>query len=43
MNEVKVSWQDSIDVLEALGEFAMSNVDVLNNAIKAALSDDTTS
>ena len=43
MNEVKVSRQDSIDVLEALGEFDMSNVDVLNNAIKAALSDDTTS
>ena len=43
MNEVKVSRQDSIDVLEALGDFDMSNVDVLNKAIKAALSDDTTS
>jgi anti-anti-sigma factor len=43
MDEVKVSQQDSIDILEALGEFDMSNVDVLNKAIKAALSDDTTS
>ena len=43
MNEVNVSQQDSIDVLEALGEFDMSNVDILNKAIKAALSDDTTS
>jgi len=43
MNEVKVSQQESIDVLEALGEFDMSNVDLLNAAIKAALSDDTTS
>jgi len=43
MNEVKVSRQDSIDVLEALGEFDLSNVDVLNKAITAALSDDTTS
>jgi anti-anti-sigma factor len=43
MNEVKVSQQDSIDVLEALGEFDMSNVDVLNKAIRAALSNDTTS
>jgi hypothetical protein len=37
MDEVQVSRQDSIDVLEALGEFDMSNVDVLNQAIKAAL------
>ena len=43
MNEVKVSQQDSIDVLEARGEFDLSNVDVLNKSIKAALSDDTTS
>ena len=43
MNGVKVSQQDSIDVLEARGEFDLSNVDVLNKAIKAALSDDTTS
>lgn len=43
MEEIRVSRDGSLDVLEAFGEFDMSNVDVLNEALRAALSDGTTS
>lgn len=43
MEEVTVTRVGTIDLVEALGELDMSNVDVLNDALKAALSDDTTS
>lgn len=43
MERVTVSRSGSIDVLQASGEFDMSNVRVLNEALKAALSDETTS
>ena len=43
MEEIRVSQDGSIDVVEALGELDMSNVDALNKALRAAFSDDTTS
>lgn len=43
MEEIRVFQDDSIDVVEALGELDMSNVAALNKALRAAFSDDTTS
>jgi anti-anti-sigma factor len=43
VEEITVSQDDTIDVIEARGGLDMSNVDALNGALKTALSDDTTS
>jgi anti-anti-sigma factor len=43
VDEISVTREESIDVVVVTGEYDMSNVDVLNNALKTVLSDDTTS
>lgn len=43
VEELNVSQDGAIDVVEALGELDMSNVAALNKALKAAFSDETTS
>ena len=43
MEEIKTRREGTIAVVEALGEFDMSNVDLLNDALKIALSDEKTS
>jgi anti-anti-sigma factor len=43
VEEIKARREGTIEVVEALGELDMSNVDVLNGALKSALSDETTS
>jgi anti-anti-sigma factor len=43
VEEITVSQDGTIDVIEARGELDMSNVDALNGALRAALSDHTTS
>jgi anti-anti-sigma factor len=43
VEEIKTRREGTIEVVEALGELDMSNVDVLNGALKIALSDETTS
>ena len=43
VEEINVSQDGTIDVVEVLGELDMSNVAALNQALKAAFSDETTS
>jgi len=43
VEEIKTHREGTIEVVEALGELDMSNVEVLNGALKIALSDETTS
>ena len=43
MEEIKTRREGTIAVVEALGELDMSNVDLLNDALKIALSDEKTS
>jgi len=41
MEEIKTRRDGTIDVVEALGELDMSNIEVLNGALKIALSDES--
>jgi anti-anti-sigma factor len=43
VEEIKARREGTIEVVEALGELDMSNVDLLNDALKIALSDEKTS
>jgi anti-anti-sigma factor len=43
VEEIKTRREGAIEVVEALGEVDMSNVEMLNGALKIALSDETTS
>jgi anti-anti-sigma factor len=43
VEEIKTRREGTIEVVEALGELDMSNVDLLNGALKVALSDETAS
>ena len=40
MEEIKTRREGTIEVVEALGELDMSNIEVLNGALKIALSDE---